>query len=36
MTPIWKKPKSEVTDEDYQDFYTDKFYDYEKPLKSNS
>ena len=33
MTPIWKKPKSEVTDEDYQDFYTDKFYDYEKPLK---
>lgn len=33
MTPIWKKPKSEVKDEDYQDFYTDKFYDYEKPLK---
>ncbi len=33
MTPIWKKPKSEVTDEEYQDFYTDKFYDYEKPLK---
>lgn len=29
MTPIWKKPKSEVKDEDYQDFYTDKFYDYE-------
>ena len=28
MTPIWKKPKSEVKDEDYQDFYTDKFYDY--------
>ena len=33
MTPIWKKPKSEVKDEDYKDFYTDKFYDYEKPLK---
>lgn len=33
MTPIWKKSKSEVKDEDYQDFYTDKFYDYEKPLK---
>ena len=33
MTPIWKKPKSEVKDEEYQDFYTDKFYDYEKPLK---
>ena len=33
MTPIWKKPKSEVKDEDYQDFYTDKFYDYEKSLK---
>ncbi len=33
MTPIWKKSKSEVKDEEYQDFYTDKFYDYEKPLK---
>ena len=33
MTPIWKKKQSEVTDEEYNNFYTDKFYDYEKPLK---
>ena len=33
MIPIWKKKQSEVKDEEYNDFYTDKFYDYEKPLK---
>ena len=33
MVPIWKKNKSEVKDEEYQDFYTDKFYDYEKPAR---
>ena len=33
MVPIWKKKQSEVKDEEYNDFYTDKFYDYEKPLK---
>ena len=33
MTPIWKKKQSEVKDEEYNDFYIDKFYDYEKPLK---
>ena len=33
MTPIWKKKQSDVTDEEYNNFYTDKFYDYEKPLK---
>ena len=33
MIPIWKKKQSEVKEEEYQDFYTDKFYDYEKPLK---
>lgn len=32
MIPIWKKSKSDVTEEAYQDFYTDKFYDYEKPI----
>ncbi len=32
MVPIWKKKKSDVKEEEYQDFYTDKFYDYEKPL----
>lgn len=33
MIPIWKKKQSEVTDEEYNNFYTDKFYDYEKPLR---
>ena len=33
MIPIWKKHQSEVKEEEYNDFYTDKFYDYEKPLK---
>ncbi len=31
--PIWKKDKKEVKEEEYQDFYTDKFYDYEKPSR---
>ena len=33
MVPIWKKGKSSVKEEDYNSFYTDKFYDYEAPLK---
>ncbi len=33
MIPIWKKDQKEVKEEEYNDFYTDKFYDYEKPLK---
>ena len=33
MTPIWKKNKNEITEEEYSNFYTDKFYDYEKPMK---
>ena len=33
MIPIWKKNKKDVKDEEYNDFYTDKFYDYEKPLR---
>ena len=32
MVPIWKRPKSEVTDDDYDNFYMDKFSDYDKPL----
>ena len=32
MTPIWKKNKNEVTDEDYNNFYTQKYYDYKEPL----
>ena len=33
MIPIWKKKQSDVKEEEYNDFYTDKFYDYEHPLK---
>ena len=33
MVPIWKKSKGEVTDADYENFYMDKFSDYDKPLK---
>ena len=32
MTPIWKRSKSELKDEDYNRFYKDKFFDYEEPL----
>ncbi|MCM3584288.1 molecular chaperone HtpG [Mesobacillus maritimus] len=33
MVPIWKKNKSELTDEDYANFYTEKHYGFDKPLK---
>ena len=36
MVPIWKKNKSEVTDSDYDNFYMDKFSDYDTPLKDIS
>ena len=32
MTPLWKKNKSELTDDDYNRFYTEKFMDYTPPL----
>jgi molecular chaperone HtpG len=32
MTPIWKKNKSEVTEEELNQFYKSKFNDYENPL----
>ena len=32
MIPIWKKNKSELKDEDYNNFYQEKFYDYTEPL----
>lgn len=34
MIPIWKKSKSELKDEDYNNFYKEKFYDFENPLKT--
>lgn len=33
MVPIWKKKSSEVSTEEYNNFYTSKFGDYEAPLK---
>ena len=33
MTPIWKKDKSEITDEALNEFYKHQFNDYEDPLK---
>ncbi len=32
MVPIWRKNKSELTDEDYDNFYTEKRYGFDKPL----
>lgn len=34
MIPLWKKNKSEVTDEELNEFYKNKFNDYENPLAS--
>ena len=34
MVPIWRKNKSELSEEDYNNFYKDKFHDYEDPLKT--
>lgn len=33
MVPLWKRPKNEIKKEEYDSFYSDKFFDYEKPLK---
>lgn len=33
MVPIWKKNKSELTDEDYENFYKEKHYGFDTPLK---
>ncbi|MDR0424082.1 MAG: molecular chaperone HtpG [Clostridiales Family XIII bacterium] len=33
MTPIWKRSRSEVKDEEYNEYYRDKFNDYSPPLK---
>lgn len=33
MVPIWRKNKNELTDEDYENFYSEKHFGYDKPLK---
>ncbi|MBO5557690.1 molecular chaperone HtpG [Ruminococcus sp.] len=32
MTPIWKKNKNELTEEEYNKFYSEKFFDYQEPV----
>ena len=32
LIPIWKKDKSKITAEEYNTFYSDKFFDYEEPI----
>lgn len=32
MVPIWRKNKSELTDEDYENFYMEKRYGFDKPV----
>ncbi|PLR84697.1 molecular chaperone HtpG [Bacillus sp. V33-4] len=33
MVPIWRKNKTELTPEDYENFYTEKHYGFDKPIK---
>ena len=33
MKPLWKNNKKDIKQEEYDNFYTEKFHDYEKPLK---
>ena len=34
MIPIWKKNKKDITEDEYNDFYMQEYYDYNKPLKT--
>ena len=34
MIPIWKKNRNELTEEDYENFYSEKHYGFDKPMKS--
>ena len=34
MVPLWKKNKNEITEVEYNDFYSSKFFDYDKPIKT--
>ena len=33
MVPLWKRPKKDITEEDYNEFYKDKFNDFSDPIK---
>ena len=34
MVPLWQRAKKDVTEEEYETFYREKFYDYVKPLRT--
>ena len=34
MVPLWQRAKKDVTEEEYETFYREKFYDYNKPLRT--
>ena len=34
MVPLWQRAKKDVTEEEYNSFYQDKFFDYTKPLRT--
>lgn len=34
MVPLWRRSKSELKDEDYHNFYKEKYFDYQEPLKT--
>ena len=34
MVPIWQRAKKDVTEEEYETFYREKFFDYNKPLRT--
>ncbi|MBR2311095.1 MAG: molecular chaperone HtpG [Oscillospiraceae bacterium] len=34
MVPLWQRAKKDVTEEEYETFYRDKFFDYNKPLRT--
>ena len=36
MVPIWQRPKKDVSEEEYESFYREKFFDYNKPLRTVS
>ncbi len=33
MVPLWKRPKKDISEEEYNEFYKDKFNDFSNPLK---